>query len=168
MEHTHKTQTDTGHHRMNMEGSQYKNLLLMIILSFAAMYILMYAMVDSFSNVINNVNQIYMAGLMTTPMVIIELLVMRNMYTNKLRNVIVISLGVLFGVLFYLGIRNQAFVHDKQFLKSMIPHHAAAILMVKEAELNDPEVKKLGDDIIKAQQQEINWMKAKIKTLESR
>jgi len=168
MEHTHKIQTNSAHHRMNMESSPYKNLLLMIILSFAAMYILMYAMVNSFSNVINNVNQIYMAGLMTTPMVIIELLVMRNMYTNKLRNVMVISLGVLFGVLFYLGIRNQAFVQDKQFLKSMIPHHAAAILMVKEAKLNDPEVKRLGNNIIKAQQQEIDWMKAKIKTLENK
>lgn len=34
----------------------------------------------------------------------------------------------------------QVAVSDKQFLKSMIPHHAAAVLMVKEAKLTDPEI----------------------------
>lgn len=45
----------------------------MTLLSFAAMYVLMYAMVDRFGNVFNNVNQVYMAGLMAAAMVLIEL-----------------------------------------------------------------------------------------------
>lgn len=44
------------------------------------MYLLMYAMVNTVDNVYVNVNQVYMASLMTAPMVIIELLVMRGMY----------------------------------------------------------------------------------------
>ena len=40
----------------------------MAVLSFISMYILMYAMADSFANVIPNINQFYMAGLMTMPM----------------------------------------------------------------------------------------------------
>jgi hypothetical protein len=49
----------------------------MAALSFIAMDILMYAMVDRPANVFPNLNQAYMADLMTAPMVIIELLVMR-------------------------------------------------------------------------------------------
>ena len=37
------------------------------------MYILMYAMVNAFANVYPNVNQFYMAGLMTAPMVVCSL-----------------------------------------------------------------------------------------------
>jgi hypothetical protein len=55
-------------------------LALAAALSFLAMYILMYAMVNSLSNVFNNVNQVYIAALMATPMVLIELLLMGSMY----------------------------------------------------------------------------------------
>ena len=57
-------------------------------------------------------------------------------------------------------------VGDKQFLKSMIPHHAAAILMVKEAKLSDPEIIELGQEIIASQEAEIEQMKAKLKGLD--
>jgi uncharacterized protein (DUF305 family) len=39
----------------------------MTLLSFASMYILMYAMVDSRRSVYANINQVYMAGPMTAP-----------------------------------------------------------------------------------------------------
>lgn len=45
----------------------YRALLGMTVLSYIAMYVLMYAMVDRWSNVFNNVNQLYMAGLMASP-----------------------------------------------------------------------------------------------------
>ncbi|HMB25049.1 MAG TPA: hypothetical protein VKP08_19540, partial [Anaerolineales bacterium] len=57
----------------NMGEMHYSHLLIMAVLSFIAMYILMYAMVNVIGNVYNNFNQFYMAGLMTAPMVIIEL-----------------------------------------------------------------------------------------------
>jgi uncharacterized protein (DUF305 family) len=41
----------------------------------------------------------------------------------------------------------------------MIPHHSSAILTSSEADLSDPEVKKLAEDIIKAQEREIALMK---------
>ena len=50
-----------------MSKSHYLRLLLMTVLSFIAMYILMYAMVDKFANVFPNFNQFYMAGLMASP-----------------------------------------------------------------------------------------------------
>lgn len=154
-----------SHH--TVEGNRmYKNLAIMAVLSFAAMYVLMYSMVDTFANVIPNVNQLYMAGLMAMPMVIIELIVMRGMYKNIKLNVGIIGASVLITAVFFFCIRKQAAVSDKQFLKSMIPHHAAAILMVEKASLSDPEIQELAQNIIVTQQAEIAQMKAKIEELE--
>jgi hypothetical protein len=59
-------------------NASYGRLLAMTAMMFIAMYILMYAMVDTFGNVYNNLNQIYMAGLMTAPMIVIELALMER------------------------------------------------------------------------------------------
>ena len=61
---------------MEDHSHPYYRLAGMTVLSFIAMYILMYAMVDSFGSVFNNINQVYMAGLMAAPMVLIELALM--------------------------------------------------------------------------------------------
>ncbi|MGD6497686.1 DUF305 domain-containing protein, partial [Xanthomonas citri pv. citri] len=63
-------------HSQSPHGGHYGRLLAMVVLSFLAMYALMYAMVDRWANVFGNINQFYMAGLMAAPMLIIELLLM--------------------------------------------------------------------------------------------
>ena len=163
-----ETDKNTAEHGKMSHGGAYKKLFWMMLISFVSMFILMYAMVDQLANVIPNVNQLYMAGLMASPMLIIELLLMGKMYPNKKLNKILMGLGVLMMVLFWSGIRQQTAVGDVQFLKSMIPHHAGAILMVEESNLVDPEVRKLGEEIIKAQEEEIAVMRAKIKELQTR
>ena len=55
----------------------------MTLLSFVSMYVLMYAMVNVFGNVVSNLNQFYMAGFMTVPMVVIELILMGKMYPKQ-------------------------------------------------------------------------------------
>jgi len=156
----------TEEHSKELSLTMYKKLAIMIVLSFIAMYILMYSMVDVFANVIPNINQFYMAGLMTMPMLIIELLVMGSMYGNKKLNISLVVTGFIALILFFAGIRQQAAVGDKEFLKSMIPHHAAAILMGKETSVTDPEIKELIKNIITSQQAEIDQMKAKLKELD--
>ena len=146
--------------------NRYSRLVVMAALSFVAMYMLMYAMVNTFSNVIPNLNQFYMAGLMTAPMVIIEMILMKDMYTNKKINAIIAAIGVVAMIGFFLLIRQQTAISDKQFLKSMIPHHAGAILMCEKASLQDPEIKALCTEIIAGQQAEINQMKTKLNALE--
>ncbi len=146
---------------MNHEHS-YRKLGLMTLLSFIAMYMLMYAMVNSFSNVFSNYNQFYMAGLMASPMVIIELWLMRVMYSNKKLNAFLILLVLILCGAFWVGIRQQVAINDGQFLKSMIPHHAGAILMCNEADIEDAEIQELCQNILKGQQSEIDWMKAKL------
>lgn len=139
----------------------------MALLSFAAMYVLMYAMVNAFDNVLANVNQFYMAGLMAAPMVIIELALMGMMYPNKRANVAIGSVSALLALAFWFAIRTQAGVGNEQFLKSMVPHHASAILMCEKADVSDPEIRKLCGEIIKSQQSEINQMKALLRNQNS-
>lgn len=150
----------------NHQKMSYKKFILMIILSFIAMYVLMYAMVDHFENAIPNINQFYMAGLMTAAMVIIEMLLMGKMYRNRKVNALIVIVGFVALTVFWFGIRKQTAVSDKQFLKSMIPHHAAAVLMVKQTDLSDPEIRKLAKGIIEAQEKEIAFMKRKLKELD--
>ena len=150
-----------NHNNMSGMGeNHYRHLLLMTILSFISMYILMYSMVNSLGNVYNNFNQFYMAGLMTAPMVLIEMFVMRSMYQDKRRNALIIAGGVLAGLIFFLLIRQQTAISDRQFLRSMIPHHAGAILMCEQASITDPEIQQLCSGIISGQQSEIDQMKA--------
>ncbi|WP_164107628.1 DUF305 domain-containing protein, partial [Serratia marcescens] len=82
-----------------------------------------------------NVNQAYMAGLMTAPVVAIELMLMGRMYPNKPVNVALMALSAVALVGFLYAIRTQAAVGDTQFLKSMIPHHSGAVLMCERAKL---------------------------------
>ena len=148
-----------------MNHQHHRHLLIMTTLSFVSMYVLMYAMLNAVENVYNSANQVYMAGLMTAPMVVIELLVMRGMYEDKRRNVLIIGAAAVAGVVFFACIRWQTGVSDRQFLRSMIPHHAGAILMCEQAPLQDPEIKTLCGNIIKSQQAEIDQMKEKLRQL---
>ena len=151
-----------------MKHNHYRSLLIMTLLSFAAMYILMYAMVNTFGDVYNSLNEFYMAGLMTAPMVLIELLVMGGMYENKRLNIILISISAAALLLFFLFIRGQSAVSDRQFLRSMIPHHSGAILMCEQADIKDTEIVELCRTIIAGQQAEIDQMKKILDRLEER
>lgn len=148
-----------------MHMSHYGRLAVMTLLSFVSMYIFMYAMVNSFGNVYPNFNQFYMAGLMAAPMVIFEIVLMGMMYENKKINAIIVGASIAALLVFWFAIRGQAAISDEQFLKSMIPHHASAILMCEKASIRDPEIRELCSDIITGQQQEIDQMKAKLEQL---
>jgi uncharacterized protein (DUF305 family) len=115
-------------------------------------------MVNAFGNVYNNFNQVYMAALMTSSTVLIELPMMA-MYKSKKLNIAIIAAGVLILVGSWFAIRQQTAIGDKQFLRSMIPHHAGAILMCKEAAIQDQEIKDLCKNITASQQSEIDQMK---------
>jgi uncharacterized protein (DUF305 family) len=149
-----------------MGKMHYGRVLLMAVLSFVAMYVLMYAMVNTFANVYMNLNQFYMAGLMAAPMVIIELALMGAMYSDRKRNVLILAVSLLALGVFWVVIRQQTAITDKQFLRSMIPHHAGAILMCEKALIQDPEIKELCVAIVASQESEIDRMKAKLDELE--
>lgn len=148
---------------MQKSEGHYRHLLIMTAVSFLAMYGLMYAMVDSLANVHHNLNQVYMAGLMASSMVLIELVVMRGMYRNRKLNGMIAGVGVLALLGSWLFIRQQTGIGDRQFLNSMIPHHAGAILMCQQASLRDGEVRRLCGPIVSSQTAEIEQMKELLK-----
>jgi uncharacterized protein (DUF305 family) len=147
-----------------MTHPHYVRFAAMLALSFVAMYVLMYAMVDTWGSVFNNVNQVYMAGLMTAPMALFELFLMRSMYQHARLNMIIVTLATVALIGFFFLIRAQAGVEDQQFLRSMIPHHSGAILMCENANLERQEIKSLCASIIKSQAEEINQMKTLLST----
>lgn len=107
-----------------------------------------------------------MALLMITPMALLMLVFMGDMYKNRKVNtaIVIASIAVFVAVLAFL--RNQSSVGDVQYIKSMIPHHSSAILTSQEAALKDPELIKLADEIIKAQEKEIAQMKSMLNRLQ--
>jgi uncharacterized protein (DUF305 family) len=99
-----------------------------------------------------------MALIMVSAMAIIMLAVMSGMYENKRLNLVLyVVFTVVFVGSFLLG-RAQTFMGDEQFMKSMIPHHSRAILVCEEADLEDPDVIGLCDQIIQSQRAEISEM----------
>ena len=136
----------------------YRRFAAMLLVSFVAMYFLMYAMVDGLDNVYASWNQVYMAGVMTAAMLVIELALMWSMYPDRRRNLGLLAIGLVVGLGCWWGIREQGAIRDAQFLRSMIPHHAGAILMCEEADLSAPELRALCGQIVAAQRTEIAQM----------
>jgi len=150
---------------MNMKHSPYQLLALMAGLHVVAMFVLMFAMVNTFANAVPNINFLYMGFMMSAPMLILEMMLMGMMYKDKKLNKLVILIGIIVLVVSFLMIRYQTFVGDKGFLQSMIPHHSGAVLMCEKANITDPEIQQLCQGIIESQQQEIDQMNEILKRL---
>ena len=146
----------------------YVMLAVNLGLSLLVMYLAMFAMIFTWGEFIQNINFFYMALVMWAPMAVIMLLTMRSMYPHQGLNLILHVAFIAIFVLALLGIRAQAFVGDRQFVQSMIPHHSGAILMCKEASLKDAELRELcygPGGIIASQKREVAQMKAILKRL---
>ncbi len=150
-------------------SNNYTKFFLMLGSSFIAMYITMYLNTYAIDHVYFSMTRFYMVCLGISTMAVIMWFFMRNMYKNKKKNIsILVGSFVLF--IGALGlVRAQApIIGDVLWLKGMIPHHSIAILTSERAAIQDPEVKKLAEDIIKAQRKEIEEMKTMIKRLENK
>ena len=124
------------------------------------MYLIMFTMIYSWGEFVQNINFFYMAVMMATPMVVMMPLMMGSMYPDRKLNLAITIGGAVLFVLAFIGIRGQLLVGNDQFLRSMIPHHSGAILMCERAKISDPEIQTLCGDIIRSQKQEIDQMKA--------
>jgi len=99
-------------------------------------------------------------------MAVIMLAFMLGMYSNRGVNIAIFAGSALvFAVSLFL-VRSQSTVDDTAWMRAMIPHHSIAILTSERANISDPRVRKLADDIIEAQRLEIDEMKALIADLE--
>lgn len=142
-----------------MRLDPYLNFIIQLGLSFVLMYGVMFLNVDSLDHVYLSTTRTYMALLMVAPMAILMLVMMRRMYTNLQRNMLILLLAVVtFGATLY-GLRTQTPIGDVQYMRAMIPHHSSAIMTSENADLQDPRVQELARDIIEAQKREIALMK---------
>lgn len=138
----------------------YKKFALMLLISFVIMYSVMFLNVAQADHIYLSTNRFYLALLMVAPMAVVMVALMGKMYPNKKLNTgIIIGSIVVFAVI-VAALRTQTPISDVQYMKAMIPHHSSAILNSKKANLKDPEVKKLAEQIIRSQEEEIAEMKA--------
>jgi peptidoglycan/LPS O-acetylase OafA/YrhL len=147
--------------------SHYAKFIWMLLGSFIAMYITMYFNTYETDHVYFSLTRFYMSCLGISAMAVIMLLFMLNMYRNKKKNIAIILGSLILFVSALTLVRTQTPISDVLYMKAMIPHHSIAILTSKRADIKDPEVRFLADEIIKAQEKEIAEMKAYIKRLES-
>lgn len=148
-------------HSMQSDARKnYGMLAVSFVVMLILMYVIMFTMIYSLGEFIQNVNFFYMAVMMATPMTAMMPMMMKSMYPDRGLNLIVYGATALLFVLGFVGIRTQALVGNDQFLRSMIPHHSGAILMCEKAQISDPEIDALCKEIIRGQAQEIDQMKA--------
>ena len=138
----------------------YAALLVSLGASFIVMYAIMYSMADRWSHVYFNLSNVYMTGLMAGSMLPIMLATMPGMFKNRNLNFALWAASVAVLALFWVLLRYEAGVGDRQFMRAMIPHHSAAIQMCKQSSLTDPRVRKLCEQIVTSQVREIAEMKA--------
>ncbi len=140
----------------------------MIGTSTVMMLILMYLNTYALDHVFFSETRFFMAFVMGATMAVIMLLFMLNMYkSRKINAAIIVASVVVFASCLWL-VRSQKTVEDVSYMKAMIPHHSIAILTSERANISDPRVRKLADEIIEAQRREIEEMKALINDLESK
>lgn len=143
----------------------YWKFAAMIVTSTVIMYSLMYLNSWEASHVWFSQTRLWMALYMGSAMAIIMLAFMLGMYANaRINAAIFIGAALLFFVSLYL-VRSQATINDTAWMKAMIPHHSIAILTSSRANISDPRVRKLADEIVKAQKLEIKEMEALIADL---
>ncbi len=157
------------HTNSRKSKNHYTRFVVMLTCSFVAMYITMYLNTYEWDHVYFSLTRFYMSCLGIATMAIIMFVAMRGMYKNKKKNfaIIFVSISLFIGALSLVRDQN-ATVGDVLWMKAMIPHHSIAILTSERADIKDPEVKKLAEDIIKAQRREIAEMKALIQRLEDK
>lgn len=148
----------SGHEHHEHGGRPYLMFWINMALGLIVMYVVMFSMIDGLHDFRNNVNMFYMAVTMWAPMGIFMLATMPGMFPRKRLNVALHVLFVLLTVGSFAATRAQALVDDGQFIDSMIPHHSGAILMCREADLRDAELRTLCEEIIEAQRREIEQM----------
>jgi FlaA1/EpsC-like NDP-sugar epimerase len=146
----------------------YWRFAAMIVTSTLVMFALMYMHTYQLDHVYFSETRAYMALVMGAAMAIVMLSFMFGMYQNRTLNMAIYAgAAILLAAAIYLT-RSQALVGEVSYMKAMIPHHSIAILTSERAEITDPRVRKLADQIIRSQREEIAQMRALVAELERR
>lgn len=150
-----------------MNGMGYVRFAGMIATSAVVMFALMYLNTYEPDHIRFSETRMWMALLMGAAMAVVMLLFMWRMYPKKPWNLAILGAAVIvFSGSLWL-VRSQATVGDISYMKAMIPHHSIAIMTSRRAEISDPRVRQLANEIIDAQVREIGEMETLIADIEA-
>ena len=136
----------------------YVRFALTLLASLLAMWLISLAQIRSLDHFYLNLSNLYIGLTGVGVMGLIMFAMMRRMFADRQWNIVtVVVLALVAGGGFLLA-RTEAFVGDQAFLESMIPHHSRALVVCEEADLTDPEVVDLCDQIVRSQLEEIDQM----------
>ena len=152
-------------HSKEEKMNPYVRFSLMILTSTIVMYIMMYFNTYKWDHVYFSETRAYMALYMGAAMSVVMLAFMSHMYKKTKVNLMIYGLSIVMFAVGLWGVRSQATVDQVDWMQAMIPHHSIAILTSTRADIDDPRVRKLADDIIEAQEREIGEMQELIEEL---
>jgi hypothetical protein len=138
----------------------------MIASSTFIMFFLMYQLVYEADHLTFSMNRLIAALVMGAVMTAVMLSFMWSMYEGVGTKVAVLAGAVLLaGILLYVN-RSQSLIDDTRFMRAMIPHHSIALNNARKADIRDPRVRELANEIIAAQVREIRTMELLIEDIE--
>lgn len=144
----------------------YIRFILMVLTATVIMYGLMYSTVYRWDHIFFSEMRLYMAIYMGGVMAVVMLAFMQHMYKDKKKNIAIYAVSALLIIGPFWLARSQAPIDDVDYMQAMIPHHSIAILTSERANITDPRVEQLSQEIIEAQRKEIAEMKRLIEDLE--
>lgn len=137
----------------------YARFGLMILTSTIVMFVLMYLNTYAWEHVFFSETRAYMAIVMGATMAFVMLGYMAGMYPSRAANIMILAGSiVVFAIALWL-VRSQTTVSGESYMRAMIPHHSIAVMTSERAQIRDPRVRKLADEIIAAQRREIAEMR---------
>jgi len=141
---------------MELLFSLWFMMLCSFIIQFAVMSIIM---TNSYNYITFSLGKFYISVVMSLCMGLLEVL-MFDIHMKAVSFLYYLSLG-FFLLLFIYLYRTQLFIEDKDYLDEMIEHHSMAILTSESILQKNPSerVKKLAENIISTQENEIEYMK---------
>jgi len=137
-----------------------------IAVSTVVMFAMMYLNTYALDHVWFSQTRAWMALYMGGGMAVVMLAAMWSMFPSAGKSVAALAVAVLVFALGLFMVRSQATVDQISWMKAMIPHHSIAILTSTRADISDPRVRALADQIIETQRREIAEMEALIADLE--
>ncbi len=147
--------------------NKYLRFGAMILTSTIVMFGLMYLNTYELGHVAFSETRTYMALIMGAAMAIIMLSYMIGMYNNRRANIAIYVGSIIVFIIALWLVRSQTTVDDISYMRAMIPHHSIAILTSERANITDPRVRELADQIIESQVEEIREMEELIRALEA-
>lgn len=138
--------------------NHYMRFGLTLAISLVVMWLLSQSMIRDVAHFHPTLGNFYITLLMVSSMGVVMLVVMWKMFENKRLNVALLGTFVAVFIGAFVGGRTGTLIDNEQFLHSMIPHHSRAILLCEEADITDPQITALCQQIISSQREEIAEM----------